>query len=409
MNKRLAIITTHPIQYNAPWFALLHQRGKVDIKVFYTWPQAVEGFDDPDFGKNIQWDIPLLKGYPYSFVKNVSVHPSSKTWKGIDNPTLIDEVTQFEPNAILVFGWKFKSHFALMRHFKGKIPVWFRGDSTLLDYDIKGLKDIATRNNLTSHLSFLSSFKLYLKYRLRQTALRLVYRYVDKALYVGTNSRHYFMAHGLTNEQLVLAPHAIDNQRFTYSIEVDYEMEAIKWRKELGISENDTVVLFAGKLEHKKNPLLLLNTIRELNQSGNSTIKLIFSGSGPLEAELKTIAGRDNNIRFISFINQRRMPVAYRLATIFCLPSQGPEETWGLGVNEALASGRPVLVSDKVGCAADVVHASIGSIFSSGNASDLKAKLMELAKENITPHACQQHITSWSFEKICNVIEKEMT
>ncbi|MEQ8681936.1 MAG: glycosyltransferase family 1 protein, partial [Cyclobacteriaceae bacterium] len=60
---RLAIVTTHPVQYYAPFFQMLSSRGKVDLKVFYTWPQAIEGFNDPDFGKKVSWDIPLLDGY----------------------------------------------------------------------------------------------------------------------------------------------------------------------------------------------------------------------------------------------------------------------------------------------------------------------------------------------------------
>ena len=59
--KKLAIITTHPIQYNAPWFKLLAERKNIIIKVFYTWSQVLnEEKYDPGFGKNIEWDIPLL-------------------------------------------------------------------------------------------------------------------------------------------------------------------------------------------------------------------------------------------------------------------------------------------------------------------------------------------------------------
>lgn len=64
--KRLAIITTHPIQYNAPLFKLLTQRNNITIKVFYTWGKSVlENKYDPGFKKNIEWDIPLLDGYGF--------------------------------------------------------------------------------------------------------------------------------------------------------------------------------------------------------------------------------------------------------------------------------------------------------------------------------------------------------
>src|SRR6185437_2908081 len=67
--------------------------------------------------------------------------------------------------------------------------------------------------------------------------------------------------------------------------------------------------------------------------------------------------------RVLPFQNQTRMPVAYRLADLFVLPS-AHDETWGLAVNEAMACGRPVLVSDRVGCAADVVDSGSGRVFS---------------------------------------------
>ncbi|HEY8661946.1 MAG TPA: glycosyltransferase family 1 protein, partial [Hanamia sp.] len=84
--KRLAIITTHPIQYNAPWFKLLAERKKLKVMVFYTWSQVEkEGKYDPGFGKNVEWDIPLLDGYEYRFINNISNEPGSHHFNGIDN------------------------------------------------------------------------------------------------------------------------------------------------------------------------------------------------------------------------------------------------------------------------------------------------------------------------------------
>ena len=167
--KRLAIVTTHPIQYNAPLFELLSQRKKITIKVFYTWGETViEKKYDPGFGKVIEWDIPLLDGYDYEFAENIANDKGSHHFKGIDNPHIIEAIEQFKPDAVLVYGWSFKSHLKIMRHFKNKVPVLFRGDSTLLDE--RGL---------------LSSLK-------RNLFLRWVYRHVDVALYVGKNNFDYF-------------------------------------------------------------------------------------------------------------------------------------------------------------------------------------------------------------------------
>ena len=152
----------------------------IEVKVFYTWSQAKEKVKDKTFGKEIQWDIPLLNGYDYEFIENVSKNPGSNQWNGIENPELISKIEEFHPGAILVFGWNMKSHFKVMKYFKGKVPIWFRGDSTLLD-ETKGLKTLARR--------------LVLKY---------VYNNIDKAFYVGRESKKYFLAHGLKEEDSCL-------------------------------------------------------------------------------------------------------------------------------------------------------------------------------------------------------------
>ena len=188
--KKLAIITTHPIQYNAPLFKLISDREKIKIKVFYTWEQSNEKVYDEKFGREIKWDIPLLEGYEYIFVKNTAKNQGSGHFRGVINPTLIKEIKNWQADAVLVFGWNHHSHYKVMRYFKGKIPVYFRGDSTLLDE------------------------KLGLKTVLRRFWLKFVYRYIDYALYVGTNNKQYYLKHGIKKKQLVFEPHAIDNELF---------------------------------------------------------------------------------------------------------------------------------------------------------------------------------------------------
>ncbi|MGB3547223.1 MAG: hypothetical protein WBA17_09630, partial [Saprospiraceae bacterium] len=86
--KKLAIVTTHPIQYNAPLFKLLASRKKLSLRVFYTWSQAADTVKDRTFDRDIKWDIPLLEGYDYEFVQNISKKPGSHHFFGIDCPAL---------------------------------------------------------------------------------------------------------------------------------------------------------------------------------------------------------------------------------------------------------------------------------------------------------------------------------
>jgi glycosyltransferase involved in cell wall biosynthesis len=382
--KKLAIVTSHPIQYNAPLFRLLAERGKIDVKVFYTWGQTEQGFVyDPGFKRAFKWDIPLLEGYEKEFVENISKEPGAGHFKGIKNKDLIQRIDAYDPEALLVFGWSFQSHLQVLRHYAGRKKILFRGDSTLLD-EQEGI----------------SARKVF-----RRLFLKWVYRTVDYALYTGIGNKNYYKAHGLNESQLVYAPHAIENDRFADG-DGSSQLKANEWRRELGISSVDLVFLFAGKLEPKKDPGLLIECFMLLSMA---EIRLIIVGNGVLEYELKQKAGTDKRIIFLDFQNQQQMPVVYRLGDVFVLPSKGPGETWGLSVNEAMASKRAVIVSNKCGCAEDLVKGN-GIVFEAENKQDLQKALLYFA-HNRTPLSQMSNksldlIQQFSPEEVAEAIEK---
>ncbi|PWS31749.1 glycosyl transferase family 1 [Pedobacter paludis] len=435
--KRLAIITTHPIQYYAPAFRLLAKG--IILKVFYTGGRQLVNQFDKGFNKKIEWDIPLLEGYDYEFLENHAKDPGTHHFKGISSPKAIENITDYKPDSILVFGWAFQSHLRIIRHFKGKVPVYFRGDSTLIDQ------------------------KFGIKSNLKKIFISWVYHHIDIAFYVGKKNKSYFKRYGLTDKKLRFSPHAIDNDRFS----IDRKKDAAEIRKTLKIGQNDLLILFAGKLESKKNPELLLHAFFELDLPN---VHLLFVGNGELEESLKLkvesleqksevgspkfeepVSIKDLNtpnvlrraqdhievqsskfkvqslvfipsppsstsgcskslkerIHFMDFQNQTQMPAVYQACDLFCLPSKGPGETWGLAVNEAMATGKAILVSDKAGCSADLVKPHLnGEIFISGNLKDLKDKLLTtLSNKNILIEygkASKKIIEDWSFEKQVN-------
>lgn len=358
---KLAIIQTHPVQYYVPLYQLLAKESDIQIKVFYTWSQRQHDFFDKDFGKEIKWDIPLLDGYDYEFIENISKNAGCDSFKGIQCPQLIEKIEAWGANKVLVFGWNFDAHFKAMKYFKGKIPVLFRGDSTLLDYDYRQLSDLKLSK------AVLSQIKSYIKFKIRTYYLRRIYKNIDIALYVGKHNKDYFLHHELKESQLVFAPHAVENERFFDFHERKYELRAKEWRKQLGFNDSDVVILFAGKFEPKKNPLLLLTAFLEAKKN-NSNLKLLMVGNGILENEIAEISKKSSDIVILPFQNQAIMPIVYRLADVYCLPSQGPGETWGLAVNEAMACGRSAIVSSKVGCAPDlVIQGETGFVIHSQN------------------------------------------
>lgn len=240
---------------------------------------------------------------------------------------------------------------------------------------------------------------------LRRLALSWIYRSIDKAFYVGTNNKQYFLKLGVKERNLVFAPHAIDNERF--GDQVLYKEESEQIRKALGIPENHVVFLFAGKFERKKNPLLLIKAFKQLNPQNAS---LLLVGNGVLENELRQAAAGHPNIHFLPFQNQTRMPAVYQAGNVLVLPSSGPGETWGLCINEAMACGLAIIASNKVGCAVDLVQANKnGFIFEADSVADMVDKLNVCSlksKDELADmgNASRAIIAHWSFNRICEAI-----
>lgn len=112
--------------------------------------------------------------------------------------------------------------------------------------------------------------------------------------------------------------------------------------------------IYVGRLAPEKNLEMLISVF---NSFPHLTLTII--GFGPMEAQLKAIAGK--NILFTGAIPNKELTTYYQQADCFILPSI--REPWGLVVEEALNNGCPVIVSDKVGCNEDLVTAETGIVF----------------------------------------------
>lgn len=342
---RLAIVATHPIQYNAPWFRLLAQRDDLDLRVFYLWDFGVAHRMDRGFQQALSWDIPLLDGYDSEFIPNVSRRPGTHHLLGLRNPSLVRRVAEYRPDAVLVFGYNFAALYEFLARWPRRAaPLLFRGDSHRLVRD-SGWR-AAVRGLVTSR----------------------VLRRFDACLYVGLANQRYFVDHGVDPKRLFFAPHSVDNARFTVA-RGTADRAATEWRDELGIPQHHRVVLFCGKLEPKKRPGDLLDAFIALEPERAT---LLFVGAGVLEDDLRRRAQGRSQVVFAAFQNQQRMPTVYAMADLLVLPSFGRGETWGLVVNEAMCLGCPVIVSTHVGCAEDLVTDGVtGLVFPAGDRAAL--------------------------------------
>ena len=372
--KRLAFVVSHPIQYVVPLYQRLSRRDDVAIKVFFTWHAGEEAVEDRGFGERVAWDIPLTQGYEFERVPNVSTDPGTHRFLGLRNPSLVGRIMAWRPDFVHVTGWAWASHLQAMHALRRRgVPILFRGDSHLLDSSQSGPR-----------------------WWIKRALLRRVFSWPAAFLVVGSANRDYYEKLGVEPARLFPCPHSIDVARFAEPADV-LEQEAARWRRDLGISSARRVVLYAGKFERKKRPVHLMRAVQQLSDPG---IVMVLVGGGELQQEVDAAAAADpGRFRVLPFQNQSRMPVVYRLGDLFVLPS-AQDETWGLAVNEALASGRPVLVSDRVGCAADVVDATCGGIFPWNDLSALGKAMDELIR-NADKGAERRRASSaraWSFD-----------
>lgn len=347
---RLAIVISHPIQYYSPWFRFLASNGFANLRVFYLWDGGVTKNVDAGFGVPVKWDVPLLDGYDYEFIPNRSARPGTESMHGLNNPELNERLTAFVPDAVLVFGYNYLTHYRYLFSRSGPaVPLLFRGDSHRL-FPARGWKA-----------------------RLKNKFIQHVFRKFSAFLYVGTANRDYFQYHGVSQEQLFFCPHCVDNDRFCSESENAAE-SAREWKRELNIPVQNRVILFAGKFEAKKRPRDLLEAFK---QAQLRDVSLLMVGNGEQEVGLRRDF-QDGNIHFAPFQNQSLMPRTYMAGDVLVLPSYGSGETWGLAINEAMCMGRPVIVSDHVGCAQDLVrNGKNGLIFPAGNVSALAEALRE--------------------------------
>ncbi|WP_043582536.1 glycosyltransferase family 4 protein [Geminisphaera colitermitum] len=354
---KLAVVLSHPVQYYSPWFRWIAARTALRLRVFYLWDAGCRPRHDPGFGHTLVWDTDLLSGYEHEFVPNLSAHPSTNTFSGLRNPDLPARLTAFQPDAVLLFGYNYRTHLALIaRRAAGllRTPLLFRGDSHLLG-------GAPSRSPAAAAI--------------KRLALRALYSRFAAFLAVGSANRDYFRHYGVPDKKIFDAPHCVNQEHFTVTPARLASAAALRAR--LGIAPDDRVILFAGKFTAKKRPDLLLAAFLQTAPAAGA--HLILAGDGPLADTLRQHANDDPRVHFLPFANQSEMPAIYLAGDVFALPSQGRHETWGLAVNESMHLARPALVSDVVGCQRDlVIPGQTGWVFPADHPDALAATLRDI-------------------------------
>lgn len=388
----LAILTTHPIQYQIPlWRALAAERS-IPFEVWYLTDHGIRPTYDREFGRTFAWDIDTLSGYPHRFLRanrNASLSGFSKLRLQERFQKLIQDrgVT-----SLWVQGWQVAAYWQAVRqaHSAG-VPVWLRGDSN----------DLAQTR----------AWKLPIK----RVLLGQFFRRVEQFLYVGQANRRLYEKFGVSSGKLHPAPHCVDNDSFALQAD-SLRSRRTEIRRAWNIPEDAFCVLFAGKFIPKKRPLDLVAAVRNpLLENQGRPLHILFVGAGELAGELRTNcsvafdgvrenAGQSNDqndgtrprASFTGFLNQTEISRAFVAADCLALPSDH-RETWGLIVNEAMASGLPCITSDACGCSEDLV-APINPEFryKLGDTTALANALLTLMKQPCSPAVLREHVSKFS-------------
>ena len=373
---RLAVVASHPVQYYAPIFRALAEQ--IDLTVFYTQEATPQQQAAAGFGKAFSWDVDLMSGYHSVFLKNVASVPNPSRFSGADTPEILHHLREGRFKAVLVMGWYLKAHVqAIMAAKRLGLPIILRGDNQL------GMPGGA------------------LKYFARQLALPGFLRRFDAVCVVGQKNRQYYEAYRYPADRMFCSPHAVETERFAANATTEARNAL---RSEIGVTADEELVLFAGKLVDFKRPQDVVSMVARLRSEGRPAV-LLVAGSGPLEGAIRADAERLSvPLHTLGFRNQTEMPAAYAAADVLILPSTA-RETWGLVANEAIACGTPIVVSEAVGCALDLAaDGRVGRSYPVGNvelgASALAATLTNPPTADEVRNVSDRHSLSAAVEGI---------
>lgn len=343
---KVGVLVSHPIQYFVPVYRVLAKNPEIELTVIYRTRVGVDAYHDPGFGQLVKWDIPLLDGYRSRFL-------SEKTSLSGFEPGVVKELLCRRFDVLIVHGYNSLTNLLAIAIAKlSGTRVIIRGDTRL------------QRHHLQAPV-----WKRLFK--------RALFKVFDGFLSIGTLNREYYTAFGAPPARVFFAPFCVNNAAFSLEARA-HSIGRQQYRTALGLPEDCLVVMYASKFTARKRPGDLLKAYANLAQLLPNAW-LIMAGSGEEEQALKAMVAAFGleRVRFIGFQNQSALPNLYAASDIFVLPSE--DEPWGLVVNEVMAAGLPVVVSDEVGAFPDLVQGQgTGIVYPCGDVAALTQAMESL-------------------------------
>jgi glycosyltransferase involved in cell wall biosynthesis len=329
----------------------------------------VRGYVDRGFGLQVQWDTPLLDRYNHEFLP-VLRDAQDGTLLGAAGPLnrgIKRKLRQGRFDAVWVHGYNYLTNLQAIRVANSmRIPALLRAESTLHDRPRSPMKLAAKK-----------LFFNWLKPR------------VSAVLSIGEENADYWRHNFGNDVPLFPCYYSVDNRFFQRKC-AEASMTREEFRASLELDPGRPVILFAAKLIPRKRCIDLLEAhLRLTRSSGLEPFPyLLIVGDGEQRAMLETRArqARPGDVRFLGFRNQSELPRFYDLCNVFVLASV--DEPWGLAINEVMNAGRPVIVTDRVGCQRNLVqHGVNGFVISAGDVNALAESLRTILASAQTAQA----------------------
>jgi glycosyltransferase involved in cell wall biosynthesis len=354
---RVLTISSHPIQYGAPLFRIMAAHPKLDYQVAYCSLRGAEAGYDPEFGANVQWDVPLLDGYKWTHVPNRGNGTEGFwAWR---NTGLWKFIRQGNFDAVISHVGYVRATFwiAYLAARSVGIPFIFGTDAS----------SIEPRDE--------SKWKLAAK----KIIWPAVFSLAGQVLTASSAGRDMMISLGFPADRVSMTLDTVDNDWWLKQANAADRDEV---RRTLKFSPHEKIILFCAKLQPWKRPMDLLQAFAS---AAIPDAKLVFAGDGAQRAELEREAATLNisdKVCFLGFVNQSQLPALYKSADLMVIPSR--YEPFGLVVNEAMLCSCPVVASDRVGSVRDLItHGETGYVYPHDDVEAL-AKTIRQAVEDPT-------------------------
>jgi glycosyltransferase involved in cell wall biosynthesis len=344
--RRVLILSEIIAPYRIPVFNALARDERVDLHVVFL--------SETDAGLR-QWRV-----YKDEIQFSYEVLPSTRLRVGksslLLNWRLRSRLEKFAPSAIICGGYNYVASWEAL--------WWAKNHGTEMI-----LWSESNRHDARSGRRLQESLKSYFL------------SHCDRFVVPGRASREYLQSLGVAAQHISTAPNAVDNGWFQAQADA-IRTQPSDFRRRFALPQR--FLLFVGRLVPEKGVFDLLDAYAKLEDDVRSEVGLVFVGDGPSRPELERRARsiRLGDIRFPGFLHREDIAGLYALAEVFILPTQS--DPWGLVVNEAMACGLPVIVSNVAGCASDLVEdGRNGLIVPARNSDKLRAAIDFLLRTNI--------------------------